>query len=208
MSVNFKVLEEIKNDIKNKKVKLLIVTKNRTQEDILKLIDLGYGNFGENKVQEAEKKFSNINPNTKINLDLIGPLQSNKVKQALSLFDTIQSIDRIKLVDEIAKHKDNQVKTSKFFIQINIGQEPQKSGIMPEDFYKLYEYCENKKINISGIMCIPPFNKDPRIFFKKMSSIRDETNSNLILSMGMSSDYKVAIECNSDEIRIGSIIFS
>lgn len=208
MSINLKALEEINSYIQNSKAKLLIVTKTRTEDDIKKLIDLGYRNFGENKVQEAQKKFSNINTNAKINLNLIGPLQSNKVKQALSLFDTIQSVDRIKLVDEIAKYKDSKFKTSKFFIQINIGKEPQKSGVMPEDFSKLYDYCKNKNLHISGIMCIPPFDKDPRIFFKKMSSIRDETRSNLILSMGMSSDYKIAIECDTDEIRIGSIIFS
>ena len=208
MSINLKALEEINSYIQNSKIKLLIVTKTRTEDDIKKLIDLGYRSFGENKVQEAQKKFSNINTNAKINLNLIGPLQSNKVKQALSLFDTIQSVDRIKLVDEISKYKDSKFKTSKFFIQINIGKEPQKSGVMPEDFYKLYDYCKNKNLHISGIMCIPPFDKDPRIFFKKMSEIRDETRSNLILSMGMSSDYKIAIECDTDEIRIGSIIFS
>ncbi len=208
MSINLKVLEEINSHIQNSKIKLLIVTKTRTEDDIKKLIDLGYRTFGENKVQEAQKKFSNINSKAKINLNLIGPLQSNKVKQALSLFDTIQSVDRIKLVDEIAKYKDSKFKTSKFFIQINIGKEPQKSGVMPEDFSKLYDYCKNKNIHISGIMCIPPFDKDPRIFFKKMSSIRDETRSDLILSMGMSQDYKIAIECDTDEVRIGSIIFS
>ena len=156
---------------------------------------------------KKHKKNSLILTQTLI-LILIGPLQSNKVKQALFLFDTIQSVDRIKLVDEIAKYKDSKIKTSKFFIQINIGTEPQKSGVMPEDFSKLYEYCKNKNVRISGIMCIPPFDKDPKIFFKKMSLIRDKTKSNLILSMGMSSDYKIAIECGTDEIRIGSIIFS
>ena len=112
MSINLKALEEINSYIQNSKTKLLIVTKTRTEDDIKKLIDLGYRSFGENKVQEAQKKFSNINTDAKINLNLIGPLQSNKVKQALSLFDTIQSVDRIKLVDEIAKYKDSKFKTS------------------------------------------------------------------------------------------------
>ena len=163
MSINLKVLKEINSYIQDSKIKLLIVTKTRTEDDIKKLIDLGYRNFGENKVQEAQKKFSNINTNTNINLSLIGPLQSNKVKQALSLFDTIQSVDRIKLVDEIAKYKDSKFKTSKFFIQINIGKEPQKSGVMPEDFSKLYDYCKNKNLHISGIMCIPPSTKTRNI---------------------------------------------
>ena len=169
---------------------------------------MGYSDFAENRVQEAQEKYIDILPNTDIKLNLIGPLQSNKVKQALKLFDTIQSVDREKIVNEVAKHLDINSRTKNFYIQINIGEEPQKSGIMPSDFETFYQYCVNKKLKISGIMCIPPQSEDPRPFFEKMNKIRNSTNEKLILSMGMSSDYKIALDHQTDEIRIGSLIFS
>lgn len=208
MSINNKILEKIKNDISGKNTKLLIVTKTRSKEDIIQLIKMGYCDFAENRVQEAQKKYIDILPNKEINLNLIGPLQSNKVKQALNLFDTIQSVDRVKIVNEITKHLDVTSKTKNFYIQVNIGQEHQKSGVMPADFEKFYKYCISKKLKISGIMCIPPNNKDPRLFFEKMNTIRNNINEKLILSMGMSSDYKIALDHKTDEIRIGSLIFS
>ena len=208
MSINNKILEKIKNDISYKNAKLLIVTKTRSQEDISQLIKMGYSDFAENRVQEAQEKFTDILPDKDIKLNLIGPLQSNKVKQALKLFDTIQSVDRVKIVNELAKHLDISSRTKNFYIQINIGEELQKSGIMPSDFETFYQYCINKKLNISGIMCIPPQNEDPRPFFEKMNKIRNSTNEKLILSMGMSSDYKIALDHQTDEIRIGSLIFS
>ena len=198
MSVNSKILEKIRSDITGKNIKLLIVTKTRSQEDIIQLIKMGYSDFAENRVQEAQNKY----------LDLIGPLQSNKVKQALKLFDTIQSVDRVKIVNEIVKYVDNSSKTKNFYIQINIGQEPQKSGIMPDDFETFYKYCIDKKLKIAGIMCIPPQDKDPRHFFEKMNTIKNDVNKKLTLSMGMSSDYKIAIDYNTNEIRVGSLIFS
>ena len=167
MSVNSKILEKIRNDISGKNIKLLIVTKTRSQEDIIQLIKMGYSDFAENRVQEAQNKYLDIIQNKDIKLNLIGPLQSNKVKQALKLFDTIQSVDRVKIVNEIVKYVDNSSKTKNFYIQINIGQEPQKSGIMPDDFETFYKYCIDKKLKISGIICIPPQDKDPRHFFEK-----------------------------------------
>ena len=208
MSINIKILEKIKNDINNKNTKLLIVTKTRSQEDINQLIKIGYCDFAENRVQEAQEKYTDILSNRDIKLNLIGPLQSNKVKQALKLFDTIQSVDREKIVNEVAKHLDISSRTKNFYIQINIGEEPQKSGIMPSDFETFYQYCVYKKLKISGIMCIPPQSEDPRPFFEKMNKIRNSTNEKLILSMGMSSDYKIALDHQTDEIRIGSLIFS
>ena len=208
MSINNKILEKIKNDISSKNTKLLIVTKTRSQEDIKQLIKMGYIDFAENRVQEAQEKYIDILPNTDIKLNLIGPLQSNKVKQALKLFDTIQSVDREKIVNEVAKHLDISSRTKNFYIQINIGEEPQKSGVMPSDFETFYQYCVYKKLKISGIMCIPPQSEDPRPFFEKMNKIRNSTNEKLILSMGMSSDYKIALDHQTDEIRIGSLIFS
>ena len=121
MSVNSKILEKIRNDITGKNIKLLIVTKTRSQEDIIQLIKMGYSDFAENRVQEAQNKYLDIIQNKDIKLNLIGPLQSNKVKQALKLFDTIQSVDRVKIVNEIVKYVDNNSKTKNFYIQINIG---------------------------------------------------------------------------------------
>ncbi len=207
MSINNKILEQIKNDISGKNIKLLIVTKTRSQEDIIQLVKMGYDEFAENRVQEAQKKYSDILQNKDIKLNLIGPLQSNKVKQALKLFDVIQSIDRIKIADEIIKYKDESNKTKTFYIQINIGKEAQKNGVMPDDFEHLYKYCYDKGLKINGIMCIPPQDKDPSLFFSEMERIRNETNKDLILSMGMSSDYKIAFEYNTNQIRIGSKIF-
>ena len=208
MSINNKILEKIKNDISVKNTKLLIVTKTRSQEDINQLIKMGYSDFAENRVQEAQEKFIDILPDKDIKLNLIGPLQSNKVKQALKLFDTIQSVDREKIVNELANHLDSSSRTKNFYIQINIGEEPQKSGVMPSDFETLYQYCINKKLKISGIMCIPPQNEDPRPFFEEMNKIKNSINEKLTLSMGMSSDYKIALDYHTDEIRIGSLIFS
>ena len=208
MSINIKILEKIKNDISNKNIKLLIVTKTRSQEDINQLIKMGCCDFAENRVQEAQEKYIDILSNRDIKLNLIGPLQSNKVKQALKLFDTIQSIDREKIVNEVAKHLDISSRTKNFYIQINIGEEPQKSGVMPSDFETFYQYCINKKLKISGIMCIPPQSEDPRPFFEKMNKIRNSINEKITLSMGMSSDYKIALDHHTDEVRIGSLIFS
>jgi len=206
--INLKALKQIKIDIKDTNIKLMIVTKTRSIEDISELIKLGYRNFAENRVQEAYKKFTNIKSDHKINLSLIGPLQSNKVKQALKLFDTIQSIDRNKIVDEINKNGAIITNEKKFYIQVNIGEEPQKSGVLPNNFNDLYQYCLSNHLEISGIMCIPPFDKDPRFFFDKMLKIKEKSNNNFVLSMGMSSDYKIALDYHTDEIRIGSLIFS
>ena len=120
MSINNKILEKIKNDISVKNTKLLIVTKTRSQEDVNQLIKMGYSDFAENRVQEAQEKFIDILPNKDIKLNLIGPLQSNKVKQALKLFDTIQSVDREKIVNELANHLNISSRTKNFYIQINI----------------------------------------------------------------------------------------
>ena len=139
---------------------MLIVTKNRPQNLILSLIKEGFNLFGENKVQEANEKFSSIEENYK--LHLIGPLQTNKVKLAMSLFDTIQSIDRPKLIKEIAKYikSDMNIKTKEFFIQVNIGEEDQKSGVLPKYAKELYNTAIMNNLKIVGLMCIPPINED------------------------------------------------
>ena len=208
MSVNYDQLNEINKTLEDfPNAKLQIVTKNRDSKIVRELIDNGYHLFGENKVQEAQEKFKNINdPN--LELHLIGPLQTNKVKAALQIFSCIQSIDRAKLVNEIAKHQTkSSSKTKNYFIQVNIGKEIQKSGVLPEDLKNLYNLCLEKKLKIIGLMCIPPINKSSKEFFYEMKLIRDNLNRELTLSMGMSDDYKISLECESNLIRIGSRIF-
>ena len=209
MPVNYDELFEINKTIeKFHNSKLQIVTKNRDEKIVKELIDNGYYLFGENKVQEAQEKFKNIN-NPNVELHLIGPLQTNKVRLALQLFHCIQSIDRPKLVNEISKQQQKiTTKTEEYFIQVNIGKEPQKSGIHPDDLSNLYDLCIMKNLKITGLMCIPPADKPGNFFFNEMVSLRDKLNESLTLSMGMSNDYKLALKNNSNLIRIGSRIFN
>ena len=210
MTINFKNLASIKDCLKSyPNTNLLIVTKNQTQDDILELIEQGNKYFGENRIQEAKKKYSYLIKNKNIKLHLIGPLQSNKTKIALKLFDTIQSIDRKSIVDQISKiiDKKEKIKTHEYFIQVNIGNEEQKSGVRIENTDELYKYSLDKKLNIKGLMCIPPNVDDPSKFFYEMKKLRDSLNKSLLLSMGMSSDYRHALKYNSDIIRVGSAIF-
>lgn len=211
MAVNFKNLNEIQTFLENyPNSNLLIVSKKRSIEDIDQIYRLGLKLFGENKVQEASAKFKNYQHIDKIKLHLIGPLQSNKVAQALGLFDVIQSLDRKKIIQEILKEKkkNGNFKTKEFYIQLNIGKEKQKSGVSIEDIDSFYAYCLESQINIKGLMCIPPNNISPELFFDKMVIIRNKLDKKLLLSMGMSGDYIKALERGSDMIRVGSKIFS
>tara|TARA_B100000676_G_C18017427_1_gene810491 strand:- start:1034 stop:1663 length:630 start_codon:yes stop_codon:yes gene_type:complete len=209
LTINLENLKNVESFLVNfPKANLQIVTKNRDINTIKNLINLGYRNFGENKVQEAKKKFSIIN-NSSLDLNLIGPLQTNKVKDALMLFNTIQTIDREKLVNEIVKVRSkNLTKTEYFYIQINIGEENQKSGITQNETKDFYKFCTDNNLQIKGLMCIPPINNDPEYYFNKMLILKNDINSNLLLSMGMSSDYELALKCDSNLIRIGSKIFN
>ena len=209
MQINSEQLKEV--DLKVKKypnASLLIVTKNRPQSLVKILISKGYNLFGENKVQEAKEKFFSLEQRN-FNLHLIGPLQTNKVKLALTLFDTIQSIDRPKLIKEIAKQMNSEIKikTNDYFIQVNIGQELQKSGVLPNEAKELYKFAISKNLNIAGLMCIPPFDEEPKEYFEKMCILRDDINPKLKLSMGMSNDYEIALSINSNLVRVGSRIF-
>jgi pyridoxal phosphate enzyme (YggS family) len=210
LKINYKNLNQIEFDLeKYKDSELLIVTKNQEIDKIKELIFKGYRSFGENRVQEALNKFSDLNKKDNIELHLIGPLQTNKAKSALNFFDIIQSIDRFSLVDEIAKNIKNSkiIKTKGFFIQVNIGEESQKSGVLKKNLKDLLDYCLKQKLNIIGLMCIPPNILDPSNYFHEMCNIRNEIDKTLKLSMGMSNDYKIALKFGSNYIRIGSKIF-
>ena len=211
LTINSEELNKIEKDLDNyPNSSLLIITKNQSSNIVKKLMEMGYRSFGENKVQEAIEKFSFFH-RLKYELHLIGPLQSNKAKLALKIFNTIQTIDREKLVLEIVqqiKKNPEAVVTKNFFIQVNIGREKQKSGIEPESVLRLYDFCLENNLNITGLMCIPPFDQNSESYFLNMVKIRDNIDKNLMLSMGMSADYKFALKCESNMIRVGSKIFS
>ena len=187
--------------------KIIAVSKTFKIEHILPVINYGHLHYGENKVQEAVEKWTSIkNENKKINLHLIGRLQTNKVKAAIKLFDYIHSLDSKKLADKIYNIQNELKIRTKQFIQVNIGNEGQKSGISINEVSNFYSYCKNLNLDIVGLMCIPPFNEDTTKYFKTMSSLNKKLNLKE-LSMGMSSDYLNAIENNATFVRIGSSIF-
>ena len=176
-------------------------------EHIQPLINYGHYDFGENKVQEAIEKWSDIkNQNNLLKLHLIGKLQTNKVKYAVKIFDYIHSVDNEKLAKKISEEQIKNNKNIKIFIQVNVGDEIQKSGISKDKLNDFYQYCLNLKLDVQGLMCIPPEGKNSNIFFKDLKMM----NQNLglkKLSMGMSSDYMSAIENSATHVRIGSNIF-
>ena len=211
MKFNKITYNQINNFIIDKypKVNLMIVSKNRSTSSIREALKEGAFLFGENKVQEAEAKFEELReeyPN--INLHLIGPLQTNKVKQALKIFNVIQSVDREKLVKEISKNLTPSTRANNFYIQVNIGREDQKSGVDPDSTKSFYDYAIDQGLNIIGLMCLPPNNEDPDFFFKKMIGLRNKINPDFLLSMGMSGDYLAALENKTDLVRIGSKFFT
>ncbi|MDC0395465.1 YggS family pyridoxal phosphate-dependent enzyme [Candidatus Pelagibacter sp.] len=188
--------------------KIIAVSKTHPMSSILPLINHGHLDFGENKVQEALEKWSSVKSDfTHLNLHMIGKLQSNKVKQAISLFDYIHSVDNLKLAEKISNEQIKQNKKVKLFIQINIGDEPQKSGVSSIDIDKFYKHCTNDfGLDIVGLMCLPPNDVNVSSYFFKMQGLRDKTNLSE-LSMGMSNDYLKAVEFQSTFLRIGSKIF-
>ena len=187
--------------------KIIAVSKTFKIESILPLIEYGHTSFGENKVQEAIDKWSAIKekkPN--IDLHMIGRLQTNKVKFAVKLFDFIHSVDSEKLAKKICDEQSKIQRNVKIFIQVNIGDEDQKSGIDSDQTSSLVSYCKKLNLNVVGLMCIPPINKDPVIFFKEISKMNKVHNFKE-LSMGMSSDYLEASRYDATYLRIGSAIF-
>ena len=201
----------IKLKIEDKKInkfpKIIAVSKTFSLEKILPLIDYGHLDFGENKVQEAEHKWNNLNERPNINLHMIGKLQSNKAKKAVQIFDYIHSLDNQKLANTLSKYEKELNKKIKYFIQVNVGGEKQKSGIMPDQLDSFYNFCSAElKLNVIGLMVIPPNDEDPIKYFKYLY----ETNLGLglsELSMGMSADYVKALEYRATFLRIGSSIF-
>jgi len=188
--------------------KLIAVSKKQNEEKVIEALEAGQKYFGENRVQEAEQRWtSKIKQYKNLQIRLIGPLQTNKVKQALNLFDVIETIDREKLARHIAKEFNDNVKTKSFYIQINTGSEIQKSGIEPIQSDDFIKYCkEDLKLPIIGLMCIPPLKEEPSMHFALLKKISERNHINE-LSMGMSSDFKEAIKFGATSVRVGSSIF-
>ena len=201
-------IENIKSLINNSNVKIIAVTKTFSYDVISPLVDYGHLHFGENKVQEAQSKWLEVkkkNPN--IQLHMIGKLQSNKAKEAVSLFDYIHSLDSQKLANVLVKHENIANKKLKYFIQVNIGNEKQKGGIAINLLDDFYYYCvKDLKINVIGLMAIPPNEATANNYFKKLVELNKLLGLKE-LSMGMSADFKIALNYETTFIRIGSSIF-
>jgi len=200
--------ELIKSKANHDKLPTIIaVSKTFPIENVLPLIVHGHLHYGENKVQEAIEKWTDIkNENRNIQLHLIGGLQTNKVKFALKIFDYIHSLDSEKLANKIADEQVKQGKKPKILIQVNIGNEDQKSGIDKKNLKDFYKFCKNLNLDIIGTMCIPPNNGNTSKYFSEMNHINKELNFKE-LSMGMSRDYLEAIKDNATYVRVGSKIF-
>ena len=207
-----KISEKVKDKFKlNKNLSkipnIIAVSKTFKLNHIRPILEHGHIHYGENKVQEAIEKWTEIKKEKKqIKLHLIGKLQTNKVKFAVKLFDYIHSLDSKKLADKIHKYQHELDTKTKLFIQVNIGNENQKSGIRKEEVLDFYNYCIGLKLHIIGLMCIPPININASKYFDDMSELNKKLNLDE-LSMGMSSDYLEAVENNSTFLRIGSSIF-
>ena len=212
MSIIIERFNKINSNISSLKstnpVKIIAVSKTFPISHIMPLIDHGHIHFGENKVQEAITKWENIKKlNNKLQLHMIGRLQTNKAKDAIKLFDYIHSLGSLKLADVLSKHQSSLNKKLKYFIQVNIGNELQKSGISVNELDSFYNYCKNEaNLDIVGLMVIPPNDNNTEKYFKSLN----ELNKSLALkelSMGMSADYDIAIKNGATFVRIGSSIF-
>tara|TARA_B100001540_G_C15705970_1_gene596167 strand:+ start:372 stop:1037 length:666 start_codon:yes stop_codon:yes gene_type:complete len=206
------IQDKIKNKIKNLKLseyspKIIAVSKTFNEQDILPLLNYEHYDFGENKVQEALNKWTELKKRyEKIKLHMLGKLQTNKVKYAVEIFDYIHSLDNLKLANKLADEIYKKDKKIKIFIQINLGGEKQKSGIEPPELESFYKNCCQLKLNIIGTMCIPPENQDPRPYFKNLLELNHKIGLNEI-SMGMTNDYLQALEFKATFLRIGTGIF-
>ena len=210
-----KNLLEIENNIKDQinklnitnHPKIIAVSKTFKIDKILPLIEHGHINYGENKVQEAVEKWSEVKKtNSKLKLHMIGKLQTNKVKYAVQIFDYIHSVDSQKLAKKIADEQNKINKKIKIFLQVNIGNEDQKSGVNKIQVSQLANYCKEIGLDLIGLMCIPPINVDPESYFEEMNKLNKDLGFTE-LSMGMSSDYLTAVKYLSTYVRVGSSIF-
>ena len=190
--------------------KIIAVSKNQPIASILEAINFGVRFFAENKVQEALLKFNDLKKNyNDLELHMTGSMQTNKVKKSLKIFDYFHTLDREKLANEFYKHINHSTKfnNKKFFIQVNTGEEHQKSGISQSSLKEFVQYCTNDlSLNVIGLMCMPPINEDPKKHFNLTSRLAIQ-NKLKFLSMGMSADYKAALACGSTHIRVGTILF-
>lgn len=189
-------------------VTLIAVSKTFEAADLLPVLDAGHHAFGENRVQEAQAKWPSLKAQFPgIELHLIGPLQSNKTKEAVALFDCIHSIDRPKIASAIAEEIAKQGRRPRLFVQVNTGEEPQKAGVLPQDAAAFVAMCRNDlKLEISGLMCIPPVEEEPAVHFAFLSKLAKEIGV-AGLSMGMSGDFETAIQFGATHVRVGSAIF-
>ena len=203
-----KNFEKIKKLINNNDVNIIAVSKSFQYEHIKPLVDIGHNHFGENKVQEAQNKWSKIKDSKKtINLHMIGKLQSNKAKEAINLFEYIHSVDSPKLACLLSKFENSLNKKRKYFIQVNIGREKQKSGIAIDQLDSFYTHCTKElNLNVIGLMTIPPNDGNESVYFKNLMELNNSLGLHE-LSMGMSGDFIEAIKYKSTFVRIGSAIF-
>jgi len=216
MHINVKRLNSIRSKVKeiiNKKQlktnpKIIAVSKTFSLEDITPLLEIGHINFGENKIQEAEAKWAEIKKtNQNLQLHMLGKLQTNKAKKAVNLFDFIHSLDNAKLASKISLFEKELNKKVKLFIQVNIANEEQKSGILLNDLDDFYKFCiHDLSLNVIGLMCLPPIDSQPNKYFKILKKISEKLSLKH-LSMGMSADYESAIHHGSTYLRLGSVIF-
>ncbi len=196
-----------RSNISTAPVVLMGVTKGQPIEKIEEAISAGLILFGENRVQEAAEKWPSLHAKyPKIKLHLIGPLQTNKVKEAMELFDAIETIDRPKLVEAIAKHQSPDMRCQKFFVQVNTGKESQKAGVFPEQVDELIALCRTLQLPIAGLMCVPPVDQPPAPHFALLHEIA-KRHGLTELSMGMSGDWQTAIRMGSTCVRIGTALF-
>ena len=201
--------QEIRNRPSNVPVNLIVVTKGRLLSDIQQIINVGHFHFGENRVQDSIDKWSDIlKINSSIKLHFIGKLQTNKVTDVVRYFSFIHSLDNDKLALKLSNEEKSQKKNLSYFIQVNLGEENQKSGILKQDLSRFINHCKNElKLNVVGLMCLPPIDQNSEKYFKELKQLASDNNLKE-LSMGMSNDYIPAIKNGSTFVRIGSGIFN
>lgn len=203
-----KIKQNIEANSFNIPTNLIVVTKGRSLADIQKIINVGHIHFGENRVQESISKWKDtLKLNDSLKLHFIGKLQTNKVADVIAHFSYIHSLDNEKLAVKISTEEKKLKKTLNYFVQVNLGEENQKSGILKQDLFRFINYCKNDlKLNVIGLMCLPPINDDSDKYFKELRQLAFDNNLKE-LSMGMSNDYISAIKNGSTFVRVGSGIF-